>query len=84
MLLLPSTEQKVFVSRHTTFLKNELIQEGSSGRNIELMEGQDLQTIQKYLWLNYKKILNQKYPRMRYIHNTHLLSEGQIECIKHL
>ena len=40
--------------------------------------------IQKYLWLNHKKILNQKYPRMRYIHNTHLLSKGQIECIKHL
>ena len=33
----------MFVSRHTTFLKNELIQEGGSGRNIELTEVHDLQ-----------------------------------------
>ena len=32
------TEQKMFVSRHTTFLKNELIHEGGSGRNIELIK----------------------------------------------
>ena len=38
------TEQKVFVSRYTTFLKNKLIQEGGSGRNIELTEAHDLQT----------------------------------------
>ena len=37
-------DQKVFVSRHTTFLENEFIQEGSSGRNIELTEVHDLQT----------------------------------------
>ena len=30
------TEQKVFVSRHAILLKNEFIQEGGSGRNIEL------------------------------------------------
>ena len=40
--------------------------------------------IQKYQWLDHKKILNQKYPRMRYIHCTHLLFEVQIECVKHL
>ena len=37
------TYQKVFVSRHATFFKNEFIQEGSSGRNIELTEVHDLQ-----------------------------------------
>ena len=36
-------EQKIFISRHTTFLKNEFIQEGGSGRNIELTEVHDLQ-----------------------------------------
>ena len=33
-------------------------------------------SIQKYQWLDRKKILNQKYLKMRYIHNTHLFSEG--------
>ena len=38
------TDQKIFVSRHATFLKNKLIQKESSGRNIELTEVHDLQT----------------------------------------
>ena len=33
----------MFVSRHVTFLKNKLIQEKGSGRNIELTEVHDLQ-----------------------------------------
>ena len=37
------TEQKVFVSRHATFLKHEFIQERGSGKNIELMKVHDLQ-----------------------------------------
>ena len=37
-------EQKVFVSRHATFLKYEFIQEGGSERNIEFMKVHDLQT----------------------------------------
>ena len=32
------TEQKVFVSRHATFMKKEFILEKGSGRNIELSE----------------------------------------------
>ena len=36
------TEQKIFVGRYATFLKNEFIQ-GGSGRNIELTEVQHLQ-----------------------------------------
>ena len=31
-----STQQKVFVGRHTIFLEKEFIQDGSSGRSIEL------------------------------------------------
>ena len=41
-------------------------------------------SFQKHLWLDHKEILNQKYPRMKYIHYIHHLSEGQIECDKHL
>ena len=41
-------------------------------------------SIQKYLWLDHKEILNQKYLKMRYIHNICLLSEGQIEYVKHI
>ena len=37
------TEQKVFVSRHATFLKHEFIQEGGNRRNIKLMKVYDLQ-----------------------------------------
>ena len=33
----------MFVSKHVTFLENELIQEGGSGKNIELTEVHDLQ-----------------------------------------
>ena len=36
-------DQKEFISRNATFLKNEFIQRGS-GRNIELTEVHDLQT----------------------------------------
>ena len=32
------TKQKVFVSRHTIFLKNKFIQEEDNGRNIEFMQ----------------------------------------------
>ena len=66
------TEQKVFVSRHTTFLKHKFIQEGGSGRNIEFMKVHDLQTDPEIPVVGY-----QKYPRMRYIYYTHLLSESQ-------
>ena len=54
------------------------------GGILNLQKFKIYKSIQKYLWLNHKKILNQKYPRIRYIHYTHLLSEGQIECVKHL
>ena len=35
--------KRYFVSRHTTFLENEFIQEGGSGRNIEFIKVHDLQ-----------------------------------------
>ena len=35
------TEQKIFVSRHATFLENEFILQKDSGRNIELGGVQD-------------------------------------------
>ena len=37
------TEQKIFVSRHTTFMKKDFILKGGSGRKFELDEIQDLQ-----------------------------------------
>ena len=39
------TKQKIIVSRHVIFLKKEFIQEGGSGKNIELKEVQDLQSV---------------------------------------
>ena len=38
------TEQKIFVSRHATFLEKEFILERDSGSKVELDEVQDLQT----------------------------------------
>ena len=37
-----STEQKIFISRHTTFMEKEFILGGGSGRKIKLDEVQDL------------------------------------------
>ena len=39
-------QQKVFVGRHVIFLEKEFIEEGSSGRSVELEEVQNLQSIQ--------------------------------------
>ena len=36
---------RIFVSRYAIFLEKKFIQEGGSGRNVELREVQDLQTI---------------------------------------
>ena len=44
-----STQQKIFVSRHIIFLKKEFIQEGDSGRSVELVKVQNLQPIQDSL-----------------------------------
>ena len=38
------TKQKIFISRHDTFMEKEFILERSGGRNIELIKVQDLQT----------------------------------------
>ena len=43
------TQQKVFVGRHAIFLEKEFIQEGGSGRSVELEEVQNLQPIQDLL-----------------------------------
>ena len=39
------TQQKVFIGRHAIFLEKEFIQEGDSGRSVELEEVQNLQPI---------------------------------------
>ena len=70
------TEQKVFVSRHATFLKHEFIQEGGSRRNIEFMKVHDLQIDPEISVVGPQEDPQSKYPRMRYIHYTYLLSEG--------
>ena len=40
------TQQKMFVGRHVVFLEKEFIQEGGSGRSVELKKVQNLQSIQ--------------------------------------
>ena len=42
------TDQKVFTSRHATFLKNEFIQERGSGRILNLLKFMICKLIQKY------------------------------------
>ena len=79
-----STEQKMFVSRYATFWKKKLSKKELVGEMLNLEKFKIYIPFQKYLWLDHKVILNQKYLRIRYIHNIHLLSEGQIECVKHL
>ena len=39
-----TTEQKVFISRHATFLEQEFIQEGYSSSSLELYEEQNQQS----------------------------------------
>ena len=39
------TQQKVFIGRHTIFLKKEFIQKRGSGRSVELIKVQNLQPI---------------------------------------
>ena len=73
------TEQNVIVSRHAIFLEKEFIQEGGSGKNIELKEVQDLQSVLELP----TKVSQPEVPVMWYIQNLHLLYEGQIECIMH-
>ena len=68
------TEQKVFVSRHATFLEKEFIQEKGNERIFELEEVQPIS----------ETIPQPDVPRFRNNHNTHLLFAGKRECKVHL
>ena len=91
----PQRDQKIFFS--ILLMNKRYLSVGTSlswkmnsskkeavGEILNLLKFMIYKSIQKYQWLDHKKILNQKYLKMRYIHNTHLLSEGQIECIMYL
>ena len=57
------TQQKMFVGRHVIFLEKEFIQEGGSGRNIELTEVHGLQIDPKISVVGPQEDLQSEVPR---------------------
>ena len=72
-------DKRYFDSRYATFLKKKYPRR--SGRIIKLEKFKTYELSHNNLWSIYKLILDQMYPLMRQNYGTHLLSEGQSECI---
>ena len=74
----------MFVSRHAIFLKNKLIQEGDSGRNIEPIEVHDLQIDPESSVVGPQKDPQSEVPKDE-VHPQYTPSlRRSDECVKHL